>query len=1764
MSLSGGQSTTVTVRVRNTGDSDDMLIEPGSIPSGWTISPSYRNPFMPHDSYYNATFTVTAPSTDSSGTIEWDFRDDDVLSNDLLDTQNQSISSSVLESVTSPNTPSCSPSSGEINQNISCSTDGASSNKGHSLQYRFDWGDGIYSPWGSSSQSHSYAVAGSYSVLAHARCATHTSDTSGSSGTRTVNIIWGESGDIVSIAPSPLSLAWAYSVPVTVQVHNTGDSDDMLIEPGSIPSGWTVSPPYHNPFMPHDSYYNATFTVTAPSTDSSGTIVWDFRDDDVLSNDLLDTQNQNASSYKPNGDLQVTVNNVSGGNPVVPGDQATVNLFDSGSNSVTSASTNTSGVALLSNIPVGNNYYYQVNVNSLSGLGHEYWGQKTGVTINPATNTSTFTRYMPWGEGVRFYDGSTDITSGSVSVNTLVTPKVWVSNGDSSSHSVSVQLVIRYNSSSTVYDQTITQSVSGNTNGHLFEFVGINSSTDGAFEYSIRVKSDGVDTDLWDWVHAFDVINPSVPDIDVQPPSLTYTRVSSFAGITAGTESSSFFSSNSVGMSNSSSSITSLRNVEMQRLYNILETQNQVRVVVSFRDPVPINARANQRVPAVKHVRESVLKSLPTADFTLSRSYSHIPAFAGTITKQALKILEKHPSVLAINLDKPIRKYLAESVPAIKADTVQLNYNVTGQGINVAVLDTGIDTDHPDLMDDIIAEHCFTAGDCPPSDTNEGTSAEDEDGHGTHVSSIITSSGTVSSRGFAPNANIVAVRVLDSNGDGWVQDWLDGLNWIITNQATLNVDVINMSLGTNELYSGNCDGSFPGVLNAVKQLRAQNITLFAATGNDGSSTSIGAPACITGVIAVGATYDGNVGREPDVGNYFEANCFDANTSLNTITCFTNSSTEMDITTPGAPITASFIGGGPRTLHGTSMATPTAAGIAALMLEANNNLTPNEIETILESSGPTLTDPKNGLSFPSINAGTAVQQAGGFIVNNLGDSNLDITNISLVNNSCWISITPPTSFNIVPSSSNLVSVSINEACVGIGTHNDWIRIQSNDPDENPYDVPVKLRVVECISDSQCDDGQYCNGIETCNLTTNQCELGTPVTCNDGIGCTDDSCNESSDSCDNVINDTYCPDDGQYCNGTEFCDAVNDCISVGDLCPEGTICNEISDTCEGLVETNCIDSIDNNLDGLTDCEDPDCDGISGCEYGTELSCSDGVDNDADELIDCEDLDCDGLIDCSCVPSTEICDGIDNNCDGQIDEGGVCDTVCTDTDYDVVFNEGGTCGVVDNCPMVSNFAQSDFDSDGTGDACDPPRVILDSITVAPSAVGGIYLNSDDSKLYAAYWEDGNGSRVQEYSILDYTLTQTMEFGGYHTHGDVVLSSDDHYLFTSNYYYGNISRIDMLANNTRTDLGVGSSWPADIDITPDKSKVLVAVGRDGRGYDMNNDMITIIDIDSYTVLASVILSDEPSGHKLGFAPDSSKAYIPTKQRKSASNMLYEISLQEPFNVLRSTSIGSVDGGVAVTTDNVYVSDPDAGQIRVIDRTALTQTAVIITGGRPTTLSITPDGSYIYALNSDQYLSIIRLPGHEVVFEVHGLGVNPRDIEFEKDGKKAYISHANPTGQIIVLGLPDADMDTVLSDGDLTGVAGDNPCTGGGNVSCDDNCPDTSNPDQADTDNDGIGDACDNCGEVQNPDQRDTNADEDDNSFLQGVQHYGNMCDGDFDNNGIVEIRDFILWRPFAGQQTNEGNADMDLNGNGAIWTDDFIIWRGLYGKVPGPGVLE
>ncbi|MFQ5824710.1 MAG: S8 family serine peptidase [bacterium] len=141
--------------------------------------------------------------------------------------------------------------------------------------------------------------------------------------------------------------------------------------------------------------------------------------------------------------------------------------------------------------------------------------------------------------------------------------------------------------------------------------------------------------------------------------------------------------------------------------------------------------------------------------------------------------LENHSEVESINLDLEGQGALFESVPAIQGDVVH-NLGYTGDGINVGVLDSGVNFNHPDLSESIVHQYHFLN-----QGADVGSGAPDQHGHGSNVIGIITSDGTIASKGVAPDANIVAIRVLDQNNRGLVSDWIAGVNYIVANNATL-------------------------------------------------------------------------------------------------------------------------------------------------------------------------------------------------------------------------------------------------------------------------------------------------------------------------------------------------------------------------------------------------------------------------------------------------------------------------------------------------------------------------------------------------------------------------------------------------------------------------------------------------------------------------------------------------------------------------------------------------------------------------------------------------------------------------------------------------------------------------------------------------------------------------------------------------------------------------------------------------------------------
>jgi subtilisin family serine protease len=392
-------------------------------------------------------------------------------------------------------------------------------------------------------------------------------------------------------------------------------------------------------------------------------------------------------------------------------------------------------------------------------------------------------------------------------------------------------------------------------------------------------------------------------------------------------------------------------------------------VIIAFRAN-PADSKASQL-----RRKAAALARLSPDELELLADWPDLSAAAGIVSAAGLEKLRSDPDVLRIDLDLPGGGNLSESVPLIRADAVH-RMGVTGRGATVAILDSGVTANQPDLADDVVGQQCFCvnldgSGCCPNGQrTQSGPgSAEDDHGHGTNVAGIVTSGGRVAPVGVAPDSKIVAVKVLDRNlSFSGTAQVISGLEWVRLNRP--DVRVVNMSLGTFALFSSPCDGvSAPAMAlsQSIGALRARGTTVFVSSGNDRSATQMEAPACISSSVSVGATYDANFGGFSLFG------CSEP-TAPDKVACFGNSGPGLKLFAPGAAITSAGAQG-ISTFFGTSQAAPHAAGTAALLLQARPSLSPDDIESALVRTGKPILDPRNGLTFPRVDAEGALASVG---------------------------------------------------------------------------------------------------------------------------------------------------------------------------------------------------------------------------------------------------------------------------------------------------------------------------------------------------------------------------------------------------------------------------------------------------------------------------------------------------------------------------------------------------------------------------------------------------------------------------------------------------------------------------------------------------------------------------------------------------------------------------------------------------------------------
>nr|WP_115094779.1 S8 family serine peptidase [Synechococcus sp. UW106] len=244
---------------------------------------------------------------------------------------------------------------------------------------------------------------------------------------------------------------------------------------------------------------------------------------------------------------------------------------------------------------------------------------------------------------------------------------------------------------------------------------------------------------------------------------------------------------------------------------------------------------------------------------------------------------------------------------------------VTGENITIAVIDTGVDSNHSEFSGRIVAGYDFV---------DDDTTAEDGNGHGTHVAGTIAAANDGKGiTGVAYDAYIMPIRVLDDRGYGSFADVIAGIHWATDNGA----DVINLSLGGG-YYS-------QSMFDAVQHASENGSVVVMAAGNEYASAP-GYPAAhaVSYGLAIGAV-DQNKGMA-DFSNRA-------------------GSIEMDyVTAPGVDIYSTSLGGGYSLLSGTSMAAPHVAGVAGLLKSHDSNLTASAIETLLSQSASNATSNSN--------------------------------------------------------------------------------------------------------------------------------------------------------------------------------------------------------------------------------------------------------------------------------------------------------------------------------------------------------------------------------------------------------------------------------------------------------------------------------------------------------------------------------------------------------------------------------------------------------------------------------------------------------------------------------------------------------------------------------------------------------------------------------------------------------------------------------------
>lgn len=353
----------------------------------------------------------------------------------------------------------------------------------------------------------------------------------------------------------------------------------------------------------------------------------------------------------------------------------------------------------------------------------------------------------------------------------------------------------------------------------------------------------------------------------------------------------------------------------------MMETLKEKSIIIGFKD------RPN----------ESDIEMIINAGGKINRVYRIIDAISATVPSEAIDIIKKNPDVEYVEIDEKVFahnyripigtcqeiKILKQITPwginRIGSRLVNAAGN-TGQGVKIAILDTGIDKDHEDLSKNFKGGYNFV---------DNNTDLTDINGHGTHVAGIIAAEDNdIGVVGVAPDAHIYSVKILDYAASGSASNLVAGMEWAMEN----NMEMVNASLGS--------DSNSISFRRSIEKAYNSGILIVAAAGNSGNGMGTGDnidfPAKYNEVISVGAT-DINDKRAR----------------------FSSTGPSLELSAPGVDIPSTLPKNKYGTLSGTSMAAPHVTGVAALIMKASPGMSNTGVRIRLQITAQNIT--KNGIS-----------------------------------------------------------------------------------------------------------------------------------------------------------------------------------------------------------------------------------------------------------------------------------------------------------------------------------------------------------------------------------------------------------------------------------------------------------------------------------------------------------------------------------------------------------------------------------------------------------------------------------------------------------------------------------------------------------------------------------------------------------------------------------------------------------------------------------